>query len=103
MFKRLCFLNMILGFSLIATAQQSLSGIWKDTLRISAKQELEVVFVISKTDTAWTCVMDSPMQYVTNIPVTTFSYQSENDSLKITSKPLNMKFIGKYNSSEDVV
>lgn len=99
----LIIMALIIGLFFENSAQNSPIGIWKDTLKITATQQLEVVLVISKKDSLWTCVMDSPNQFVTDIPVSKFQYIEANDSILVEIKHLGVNFKGKYIPNQDVI
>lgn len=73
------------------TETASLPGIWEGKLHLGT-ESLKLVLVISEYEDSLTAVLDSPDQYVTDIPVTSFSYSG--DTLRFAVKSIDCRYVG---------
>jgi fermentation-respiration switch protein FrsA (DUF1100 family) len=82
---------LILGFASLTNYGQNITGQWNGLLKVQGMQ-LRVVFNISKTETGYSCTMDSPDQGAKGIPVSSTSFQNSN--LKIEMSTLQIAYEG---------
>src|SRR5574344_786851 len=80
--------------------QSAMIGIWQGTIHIS-NDSLAVVLVVENKDDTLHVVMDSPDQFVTDIPVSDFSFS--NDSVWIEVKAVNCTFKGALLKDSDKI
>lgn len=83
----------------ISEAQiEAFCGIWSGKLNYHGLS-LTTVYVIEKRQDSIVIVVDSPDQYVKDIPVEKWIYK--NDSLRLRSKTTSSEFVGKYNAEAE--
>ena len=76
-------------------------GIWRGLLQVTPKDSLSIVLVIDTVGDSVKVVLDSPDQYVADIPVTSFSFHKDTISFKVTS--LYVTYQGIYSRDEDFI
>lgn len=80
--------------------KNSICGNWSGYLHIG-NDSLKVVLVLQMVDdSVWAC-LDSPDQYVTDVPVDKVSFR--NDTLKFSSKEIDIKFQGVMKEDSSIV
>lgn len=73
-------------------ANDTLSGIWEGKLHIGS-ESLKLVLVLSANGDSLSAVLDSPDQYVTDIPVSKISFVRDTLCFSVTS--LDCRYVGK--------
>ncbi len=111
--KKLYFIFISLIFTLIlfiysetliaqsVNSNNSIVGIWKGILHASPRDSLSIILVVENCGDSVKVVLDSPDQYVTDIPVTSFSFIDDTLSFKAAS--LFVSFRGIYSRDEDAI
>lgn len=85
-------------------AQQNyakLQGFWQGKLKLLTKDSLSLLFVISVENDTLIGELDSPDQFVTNIPIDYFFY--ENDSIFLKASSISATFSGVYDEEKDEI
>jgi uncharacterized protein len=76
-------------------------GIWRGLLQVTPKDSLAMVLVVDTVGDSVKVVLDSPDQYVTDIPVSSFSFVGDSVSFKVTS--LYVTYTGILYPDENVI
>lgn len=87
-------------FPFFSFAQSPIVGIWQGDIHFG-KDSLAVVLVVENVQDTFQVVMDSPDQYMTDFPVSHFSFQ--NDSVNVVINSLNCRFTGRLTDSAQLV